>query len=198
MGKSPSALAEHSREWQTEDGSWWIADTTWVEIDGRAECVSVNLSSCRVIDGEVVPTRAAQGARPIRSAVVRSFPMSMLADIRRNISEMLGDDGPYMDNHSPAERQDIARPFERPGRRGIKLTGPNGTTLPAREALAEVARVYLDEIEAAKSEGRPARPNVIIGEHFGMSAKAASRRVARAREIGFLTPTIRGSALGPK
>lgn len=199
MGKTVRVIGTNTTEaWEAPDGSRWLLLMTWAEVEGRAECVGLELRSFAALGDdpggavnqgdEVRPVQGSSSVRPLRGEVLRRLPMAEVELKRRQWAELLADDGPLSGHADNDRRRSDHAAFVSTGR-GRTLVGPDGAPLPADEALEEVARVYLEAWQVGE-------PTLAVAEAFSLSRSAAAKRVARARERGFLPKTTRGRAAG--
>ena len=199
MGKSVKIVGKNTPEpWVDADGDRWLVVMTWAELDGRAECIGIEIRSFAAVgqdpgaavgQGETVkPIRPRDSIRPVRGGALRRFGMSQVDDARRRWAELLGAAGPFGPPTRGTKRAQDAAAFSADGR-GRRLVGADGQLLSADEALAEVARVY-------KAAWVGENPTAAVARELHLSESAAAKRVARAREKGLLPPTTRGRAAG--
>lgn len=194
MGKSVQVIGNDWQDWTGPDGSEWLVELTWARLDGRAECVGIELRSFIAADGDVrtrvgdgdaaKPVKKGGAVRPLKAQVLRALTMSVIAERRSAWVDVLGDDGPFGD-HPEADRRRAARAmFEK--KSGRRLAGADGAPMATDEALARVAEVYV------RARGRHVDPTLAVSEAFHLSRSAAAKRVGRARGAGLLTRTHQG------
>jgi hypothetical protein len=86
------------------------------------------------------------------------------------------------------ERISSGRKAVSPGRREVQR--PVGLRESTFERLKEAARIYQEAFAAG------GKPTTAVAEHYGLTVGGASNLVSRARDIGLLPPTSRGSSQG--
>jgi len=174
-----NVVGHNASEWKGPDGTHWLIDRTWAEIDGRAEMVRLEIRCVAGPDpdGTWSRLRSAEAPRPIRSTTLRALPMRDFDDDRAAWVEMLSDDGPWGDER-PDDRAELSAAFSADGR-GRRLVGEDGAPLSAEDALEEVARIYRTALGS---------PTKRVAEVLHISRSAAAKRVARARAAGLLPP----------
>jgi hypothetical protein len=69
-----------------------------------------------------------------------------------------------------------------------------GRTLLTNSLLVSVAEIYQEEVLAAASEERKAKPAQVIAEKYGKPVGTANRWIAKAREEGLLPKAEQGKA----
>ena len=160
--------------WTAPDGSPWLLETVWANVGGRSRPVGVTLRGYdeRSGRGHPLADRAELGA--LTAKTLRALTM---ADIE-------------------AQRPVIAP--------GSPITIDVLTALIAYEELHDVVRsprdvalrIVAKVYDEAWQEGRS--PTKAVADLLGISQAAAAKRVARARDKGYLPPTGRGRASGNK
>jgi hypothetical protein len=173
----PAGLARSGGKWIAPDGTMWAYELTWGEVDGRAECVGVNLTTTN---------SGGRHERAVTAQRLRQLPLGHLIEEKRRTLRTMAND-PEWAKVAPNAQKQAATAFANGSRR---LTGPDGSPLPVDDALRLVAEVY----QAAWAR-RP-DPTAAVAEAFGLSKSAAAKRVARARARGFLPPTTQGKPGG--
>lgn len=139
---------------------------TWQVIDGRRECVGLNISSMATpAENRAVPPflQMPDEGVPLTPGVVRDL----------KVGELI---------RSERERQDKQW--------GTPVVRPPGLRESTFKRLQEAAVIY----RAAYSSGD--KPTTAVAEHFGLTVGGASNLVSRARELGLLPPTSRGAPQG--
>lgn len=182
-----------------QTGPWWI--TTWWRVQhGVPTPVGFQLKSWvtypddarRVGTHHNLPTSTEDVELPrIDGQLLRSLPVGgILTTLREQLAEYLNQNRDQ--THWPEEwlqkfaqwRDDTAE----------ERAAFNSTRKPGRDLgdahYRETAAVYAAAVEDGKA------PTVAVAAHFHVSKSAAAKKVARARERGFLPPTTRGR-VGP-
>lgn len=198
-GELPAVI----RLWPDEHEGPWLLHLRFKVIDGRAECVGLELRSFREPDEPASCTPGTvflwgssgierlveidAATERISASLVRGLPIGRLLDEARRGGASLRhprafDQEPGW-SPDPAARIDAGQKFEAAKRRGRP-------TQWTSERLAEVADVYLE----AWIAGDP--PRKAVAERFHVSMAAAAKLVGRARKTGLLGSTHRGKA-GP-
>ena len=144
---------------------------------GSARCAGLDI---RGFDGELgdekYPPRRRRGQvdlGEVTTTFLRDLSVPrLLAEACQNV-KLLADSLPDPDAESVA---------------GVKATLEHRGKRYPLDHYREVARVY--------SEAMPDRPTKAVKEHFGLTSAAASKQVARCREMGLLGPARRGQAGG--
>jgi hypothetical protein len=175
-------------------GPWWVK--IWWRLQHGVP-VPVGLSLKSWVEDEEAGTSGPHNYLPgprddvalpqVDGKLLRSMPFGrMLADSRLQLLERLRhrvDDSrwPQAWRDALAEWRQRVQPeldaVER-GRRGGRDLGD--------DHYRHVAQVYAQAVQA----GRP--PTVAVAEQFQVEKSSAAKKVARARERGFLPPTTRG------
>ncbi len=160
-------LAPTSRLWPDEAEGPWLLSFRWQVIDGRAECVGLNITStvtdreARDLDVEVsiVPRRG----QPLKTIVLR--------DIR--LAELLHEERVRHDHLAVAPDQPPKRLYQPPKE--------------MRPATARKLQLVAETYSSARASGAKSA-NAIVAEKLKVSIGAASNLVNRARDAGFLPP----------
>lgn len=178
-------IARHSWKWEDSRGGRWIVHTTWAEVNGRAECVGVELRSW-IQDYRSRLEPMPDGLKPVTTTVWRELNVGSAINKLRNskaaqLRKMLA--------HSrqiPARRvEEMKKSLERHAAPRIGRPPEHGA-----DHFERVARVY------AKAWARGRAPTKAVSEHFHISRSQAAKWVQRARGLGFLSPTTSGKAGG--
>lgn len=157
----------------------WLIKVTWADIAGRLEPVGLEIRGYRD-DGQawppVLPARD-QGPAILATTTLRELPFAtIVADLRRQKAAQNVDFIDFLarqpENESAAEQARLRR---------LRAAGTR-----RHAEVAEVAEVY----RQAWQDGRP--PTRAVAEHFTITPSAAAKRVARARQAGYLPLTTRG------
>lgn len=173
--KRPKPISTR-RLWPHPKNGPWIVDLTWMEIDGRFECVGAAIRSCAVDAGDMDFTG---DLRPVTTTAWRDVPIAGIIDEERQLHhDWLASKAA---NPVPELRDKIERwsPVSRPGPR-------------PKHNLGEVATVYTTAWRA----GTP--PTKAVADELNVSRSAAAKLVARARTEGLLPATDKGRAQGAK
>lgn len=175
-------LGHGSRVWEAPDGSRWRVVTRWADIDGRAECVGLELHAI--------------GDARVKSKLLRWFPMSVVEQARQSqasnaergarMARSGAKVGRLTGEEYAAALDEQHKAFVTP--QGRRLLGEDGQPLPTADALAEVARIYRDAWAKRRN------PTKAVAEALSLSRSAAAKRVRRARDAGLLPETSRGRA----
>lgn len=173
--------------WPDPDRGPWVISAAFGTVNGRAECVGVEIRSYREpwrkgdvdqwLDG-ILPIRSGpdtalneQEPKPLTAHVWRSVPiMTIVGQLRQTWADVA------------LKRQPAAR------RRTWDATRPR----QRRVTLGQVASVYNEAFQSGD-----ASPNLAVVKRFPeLTYKAAKRRVERARQEGLIPATTRGRARG--
>jgi hypothetical protein len=165
--------------WPDARSGPWLIVVTWAGIEGRLEPVGLEIRGYRE-DGQawpaVLPARD-QSPAILATTIVREIPFAtIVAELRRERAvQHVG----FIDflarqpeNQSEADQASLRR---------MRAAGTR-----RHAQVAEVAEVY----RQAWQDGRP--PTRAVAEHFVITQSAAAKRVARARQAGYLPLTTRG------
>jgi hypothetical protein len=175
----------------------WYLKLTWAPIDGRMECVGVELRSAR-LPGDQEPAGSLLRGRkwrvepkPLTSALLRELPIGELIAMTRQgridwwqrgmpelvrLKKQLGAESRQELDRLRATAEAKAMVWRRPGRRG-----------PSPAELRDVAETY----RAALEDGQP--PKRAVMARLELAESTADRWIAWAREGGYLTvPARRG------
>lgn len=194
--------------WQSKSGDLWGVEFQLVELDGRAECVGVRVSSFSD-DSTAAP-------RPLLAQTLKELPMaSVLAKARRGtadlevewaaaivaISHRQGEKAPPGRPRvtvSPEAAQVISSASEREARFLAPADGQKSGRR-ARHTRAELERVALIYAAAHKygdGRGTKSAPTKAVAETLGLSHNQAAKLVQRCRKVGLLGGTEKGIAGG--
>lgn len=161
----------YTEQWNDPKWGRWLIDTKWAEVDGRMECVGVEIRSY----GEH-PFGEHMEPRPVSVSMLRAMPLGRLIEARRQWmaawARGMANDGGGISGEQ--WWNDTAARWQAPKPR------------KGEEHHAYVAAVYL----AAQKRGEP--PTKAVAETFGYSRSAAGKWVARSRQRGYLPPTSQG------
>lgn len=163
------------RLWPDAARGPWAVVTHWTAIDGRAECVGIEVRSFRH-DGETdnpwrqLPLQY-ETTGTVTTSLVRGIPIAqVISDTRRAEAAGFQFDVP--------EQRDEAWAAERRVWQGLSR-------------YEEAARIYSEAYKAGRS------PTRAVARYFQISYAAAAKLVVRARQHGLLPPTTPGRASGP-
>jgi hypothetical protein len=172
---------EDTTLWPDRRRGPWLIRVLWANVEGRLECAGLEVRSYGEDVGgwewpPELPTRD-QAPPILTTTILRQLPFaSIVADLRREkarvhreVIDMLAAQPEYQ---AEADQASLRR---------LRSAGTR-----RHAALAEVAEVYWQ----AWRHGRP--PTRAVAEHFTISHSAAAKRVARARQAGYLLATTRG------
>jgi hypothetical protein len=195
-------LGSETLRWRDRDGRDWLVQVQLAIVDGRAECVGLDLRSYRQ-DGvrlerfthDDFPEKG-EAAGVVTASLLRAFPVGrLIAEAKqtaRILAEQDAEPPPVPDELRELERRagveggaDYWRAF-RAIQAHERLPALRGGRPPIYD-LEEVAKVYLRG---------GATPTRAVAEHFHISRSAAAKQVARARETGFLDKTTQGKTSG--
>jgi hypothetical protein len=176
-------LLETAGEWIDPNGDPWIVELEWAELDGRAECVGIKLTSARLWgeDRQVGGVRSNTSPRPITAQVWRSFaPAAFLADERRSFTEPL-DVVVGLEGRTVAEHTGAPEAFTR-----RRLSA---------EQLETTVAAYNDAWRAGAPTGEAVRAAfAATGDYISVST--ARNRIEAARRKRLLPTTVKGRARG--
>ena len=157
----------------------WVIVVTWAGIEGRLEPVGLEIRGYREGDAwpRVLPTRD-QDPAVLATTTLRELPFAtIVADLRRQRAAQHTDFIDFL-----AAQPEYQAEADQASLRRLRAAGTRRPTA----WLAEVAEVY----RQAWQDGRP--PTRAVAAHFTISQSAAAKRVARARQAGYLPLTTRG------
>lgn len=162
------------------DGPWEVT-LTWEFLGDRAECVGVSLQP---VDRK--------SASPITTSLLRALPLAGLVRDARGLrfQAVGGDDVEGLAASPEGEalselKAEEALPWQERRRGRPKLYDD--------DFYREVARVYLQ----ARVQGDSPRQAVVDMQPHHVALSTASRWIAAARELGYLSPTSKGRASDP-
>ncbi len=159
--------------WPDSDGPWEIT-LWWAPVEGRMECVGIDIRSFRQPRKQHLVGSASQlpGTDPqaVSTSLLRSLPLGRILEAKRTDHAGLA---------SEMFREEPSRRWHAPKRRRAKY-GP--------EHFAEVARVYREAFTRNRT------PTRAVARHFEVSPTAAAKWVVRCRDLGLLPKTTRGRA----
>lgn len=173
-------LGTPSFGWTDPRGGRWVVTLTWSTVEGRAECVGVRI----VAAGVQAPGDALQ---PLTSSIWRSFPVGQTIERQAagwedKLKELVETGGQI----SERWEEQLAAFRQHTGRRGGRPPDPD----KGPDHFREVALCY------AEAWRRRERPRQAVAKRWGISPSTASKWIARARDLGFLSPTSAGRAGG--
>jgi hypothetical protein len=186
--------------WKSSSGDEWQLRFKLVEINGRMECVGLDMRSADADPGAA--------PRPLLAKTVRELPYaSMLTTARRETAALylrLGEFG-VRQAEDPSGRKPWTTPERaRETRAGLQATAqiirpPDGqkSVRHARHTRAELERVAEVYTEAHRSGGgTKSAPTKAVAETLGLTYDQAAKLVQRCRKIGLLGGTEKGIAGG--
>ena len=200
--ETPQPVRTHPPiRWPDRRKGPWSLSFHWAEIDGRQECVGIEIWSgyewhreytdeakrelideLRRIPGAVPATLTAGGLRIPFTSLIETARRELL-EMHRQAATMLEDGG----RDDLADRmQTIAARFDKQGT-ASRRTASRGRGRPRQyppEHFVEVAEVY----KAAWNDG-DRHPTRAVAKKFGVSDSTAAKWVARARADGALEQT---------
>lgn len=154
-----------SQIWRSASGSEeWLVAMRWQVLNGRAECVGLEIVSAAPADewqGKLLGKRKRRRGRPVTATLLRQLPIGRIIASERAGLAWLDDS------------------FQEAGTRRPKAT-------PAH--LQEAADVYREAWAKGHPTGRA------LQEHFQVSASAARKLAFQARQAGLLPKTDPGVA----
>ena len=160
-----------------ETGRRWIVLPHWQDIDGRAECIGLELrgySTGRDDDPAAEWLPLAGDASPVLTAsVLRRLPIATLLAQTRDQNRVHASFSVDLDDDQQADAASLW-----------------STTPPGEARYRLVAEIY----KAADQRGMNRTPTKTVAVRFGISHSAAAKLVGRARERGFLPPTTKGKS----
>lgn len=168
--------------WPDDRRGPWLVRVMWAPVEGRPECVGIEMRSYRETGEEWPPELPHWSDHPevLTTTALRELPFAtIVGDLRREVAE--GDAEFYgwlagqPEYRSPADQESLRR-----------LRSAAAQPRRAAGRYTEVAEVY----QHAWQKGRP--PTQAVAEHFTISQSAAAKRVSRARQAGYLPLTTRG------
>jgi len=165
----------HAGLWPDPKNGPWMIVLTWAPMDGRMECVGVEIRSY-VEDGMDMDLEGAQlrGAEvtPMSAETWRQVPIaSVIAADRTRTVEWL-------------------ESTKAGGGPGFEVKDWAGTGRKPRHSASRVAEIYTEAWQ------RGEHPTKAVAEALGISSSAAAKQVSRARALGALPPTMKGRAKG--
>ena len=178
------APSEHTALlWPDERHGPWLIRVMWAPVEGRPECVGIEMRSYRETGEEWPPELPHWSEHPqvLTTTALRELPFAtIIGELRREMAE--GDIEFYGWLASLPEYRSLA---DQESLRRLRSAAarPRGA---AEGRYAEVAEVY----EKAWEDGQP--PTRAVAAHFTISQSAAAKRVSRARQAGYLPLTTRG------
>jgi hypothetical protein len=195
-------LGSEALDWRDPEGREWLVRVHLASIDGRAECVGLELRSFRQDDVGIerfshdqLPEKA-EATGVVTASLLRALPVGGLIAAAKRAARFFAEQ-----NAEPQPVSEEIRELER-------LAWVGGALERLLAAKAERAR----EVLPALRGGRPpihnpaeiaevylhggATPTRAVAEHFHLSRSAAAKQVARAREAGFLDKTTQGKTSG--
>lgn len=212
---SQPVTAIHINRWPDYGTGPWEIRSSWIWLAGRLECVGVALWNGASPTPGFSPNGGYEpigddGPRPVLASEVRSIPLARLlqqaaAELRQHFQADLVTHQYFRElgeAYRPGPTDLTGRPrgeaglqYERLLARAIESLGEPRPGVGRKrmlgpEELAKVADTYL----TAWRQGNP--PTQAVAKAFGISASAAAKRVAQARNAGLLAPTSSGRPSG--
>lgn len=157
------------------DGSRWVADMTWAPVAGRVQCVGIELRSYPKPGDKLPFIPPDQPPAAVTAVLMRQIPWgSVIEQSRETITDLpdvwVDDEGRHL-----AER--LAEQFKKaPSPRG---RGPGH--------FADVAAVWREAWQYGNT------PTRAVAERFHTSYSTAAHWVVRARKMGLLPPSTKGT-----
>ncbi len=142
--------------WTDPDGTEWRLCIEWKVMGGRLEVAAIDI-------------RSKNGENALSPALVRRVPLADIINARRLV---LAEDLDGVDSPEPLSETAITR--------SLLVGGPDSTRRLADADLQAVAHFYRQAYRA----GLPVQRH--IADKFGISIPTAARRIARARQRGFI------------
>lgn len=186
--------------WTSSSGDTWELRFRLVEIDGRAECVGLDIRSS---DADPAAT-----PRPLLAKTVRELPYaSLLATARRETAGLylrLGEVGVRHAEDPGGRKPWTTSERAREIRAGLEASAQvirpadgHKSARRARHTRAELDRVAEVYTEAHRSGGgTKSAPTKAVAETLGLTYDQAAKLVQRCRKIGLLGGTEKGIAGG--
>ena len=142
--------------WSDPDGTVWRLRLEWKVLNGRLEVAAIDI-------------RSENSESALSPALVRRVPLANIISTRRValVGRLEGTDSP-----EPLSKSAIAQ--------SLNAGGPDSTRRLTDTDLQAVAHFY----EEAYRAGLPVQRHV--ADKFGISIPTAARRIARARQRGFI------------
>jgi hypothetical protein len=166
----------------------------YAEVDGRAECVGLEVGAdFEASDARDPPPLTSSALRRIKLAELIEEGARRYRDQLRELAELPG----FLNSEPDPEGERLARRTRTSARR--RLPAATATTRRGRtgrpiergpEHLAQVAKVYAHAYRAGQ------RPTEAVRQEWQVSKTTAAKWVARAREAGLLGPTTQRRAGG--
>lgn len=182
--ESLEAWTRAYRGWPDRMWGPYEVGLTFALVDGRVECVGVDVRSFQQLPNERDPHDLyGRPPFPITTSALRSLRLGELINEVRDEMEEHPPERYGPRGEVPPEQLVEVRERWRTGKGGRPPTYP-------LEHWVEVARVYNEANMAHRTPTRAVR------RRFGISATAAAKWVARCRALGLLPPTSRGKARG--
>lgn len=177
----PEFVADHVELFPDPKKGPWLVRVSFEEIDGRAECVGVEMWG-REIPGEKKTGKMPKTATPVTASALRSLQVASVVERGRkawlSTSKAIVEYGHDWSEHNRKAAARNVELFE--SRRGAPAVYDESH-------FAKVASVY------QQAWARHEQPTKAVQEHFNVSKSTAAKWVARARnEFGLLPPTGRG------
>jgi hypothetical protein len=175
--------------WPDPERGPWHLRLYWGEIDGRVECVGVEMKSAPTAEDEGRSTAPGwqPDPRPLRSTDLRRLPLATIVEETRQSQAGFLNWWAELDE----QRREQLRRKTQALADGAPRSGKGGRPPEyGPEHYAEVADAY----SAAHQSRRD--PRQAVAEHLHLSPSAAAKHVAKARKLGLLGPTMKGRAGG--
>jgi hypothetical protein len=172
----PTLVGVDSVYWPDPKRGPYRVRCEWANIGGYSRLISVEVKGYLFgDDGPAVTTSGVEPVTSVTATAVRDLPLEHVAHL---VWEKIAKSQAafYV---GPGE--DVAIGHHVPG-------GKTGRKPLTTDDLAKVAAIY-------RAGG--AKPTKAVADALGISVSAAAKRVARAREVGLLEPTVQGRAGGP-
>ncbi len=168
----------------------WVVTLWFAELDGRMECVGLDLRSFDTDRDGRPKGHPDRDLRRLTATTKRELPLAELIDKRLELyAEHLLD----VSEHGSGQEQLAADKPLRALAATPRRNKPGRPPALGSDHFREVARVYSEAFKAGLKN-----PTARVAEWGHVSKSAAAKWVARARAMGLLPPTSRGRAAGSK
>jgi len=171
-------IGSHSTPWPDPLRGPWLIRFHWGEVNGRAECIGLDVRSFRAKEGDLEsprPLRRGGSFEVVTTTLLRSLRADgLISDNRNDFKDLAAWARGRQESQAKVRRvaAQALQSLEQPRRRGRP---PKYTA----EHYAEVANVY-----ANAAENRT--PRRAVARHFDVTEATAAHWVRKARELGFL------------
>lgn len=171
--KNGDHLTPSSRLWPDPENGPWLITFRWQAINGRAECIGIDVTSVRPADASswMGGGKLPEIGIPLTTSVLRGVRLSeLIAEERESMARVYDD-------------------FFRESETAATYRGAGQMREGTRRRLERVVEAYRE----AWQQGKP--PTQTVAKRLNISVSAAAKLVARARQVGMLPPTRPGVAV---